>query len=401
MHDVRRVPRRIGIGFAAALLAVVALTTSATAEPCQPADQLDYVAMGDSFSSGYGLIDATGGCNRSAALSYPHRIQAVESFGSFTDISCSGARTRDFSAAQGSNPPQLSALSAETDVVTFTIGGNDLGFTSILTNCAAPGDCRASYGGPTMPTLLSDIHGSVGDRIEAAMGAVRQAAPNAQVFVLGYPDLLPAGPTGLLWGPSCLPVSTVISDEERTALRNVQATLNAEIEARATAVGANVSYVDSFTPSIGHDVCQVDGWVAVATQFHPTPIGHQGMADAALPVIAARLDAVCQASTTTTTTTTTTTAPPSSTSTSGPATTVTTAPGSTTLASTSSTGAGPSTTVAVGVGAGTVGPGGPGGSPAPGGLPRTGVDPGPLAGVGALLVLAGAALALRHRVTAA
>ena len=38
----------------------------------------------------------------------------------------------------GPNPPQFDALDADTQIVTFNIGGNDIGFTGIAENCLSP-----------------------------------------------------------------------------------------------------------------------------------------------------------------------------------------------------------------------------------------------------------------------
>src|SRR5699024_6822100 len=134
--------------------------------------------------------------------------------------------------------PQLDALSASTDVVTFTIGGNDLGFSDIVQNCMVPVvECRSDYGGDTMPVLLDRVRDEFGPRIEMAIRQVLDRAPNARVFVLGYPDLLPAEPTGWRWPLSCGATGAAINDKDRTALRGVQRALNDEIEARTRAVG--------------------------------------------------------------------------------------------------------------------------------------------------------------------
>lgn len=255
----------MGLG---ALVVVFGLVVGAAAAPCNPTATLEYVAMGDSYSSGVGLPDATGECNRSTGYNYPNRIQQDQGFGSFTDVSCSGAKTEHFSTAKNdSSPPQFDALSDTTDVVTFTIGGNDLGFTSILAICALMDDCRDAYGGPGMPKLTAKIAGSVGDSIQQAMEDSAAHAPNADIFVLGYPDLLPATPTGSTWEQSCEPTSLFISDAERNDLRQVQAALNAEIELRVDAAGARVHYVDTYTPSIGHDVLKRP----VGVRLHPVP----------------------------------------------------------------------------------------------------------------------------------
>jgi hypothetical protein len=214
-----------------ALVVVFGLVAGAAAAPCNPTATLEYVAMGDSYSSGVGLPDATGECNRSTGYNYPNRIQQDQGFGSFTDVSCSGAKTEHFSTAKNdSSPPQFDALSDTTDMVTFTIGGNDLGFTSILAICALMDDCRDAYGG--RHAQADGQNRRVGRRQHpAGDGGFSRPCPERHIFVLGYPDLLPATPTGSTWEQSCEPTSLFISDAERND-RQVQAALNAEIELR-------------------------------------------------------------------------------------------------------------------------------------------------------------------------
>ena len=56
-----------------------------------------------------------------------------------TDMSCSSATIASLSAPEstggGTNPAQLSVLSAGTTLVTLGIGGNDVGWGSVITRC--------------------------------------------------------------------------------------------------------------------------------------------------------------------------------------------------------------------------------------------------------------------------
>lgn len=114
--------------------------------PAQPASG-SYVAMGDSFSSGEGVGSYEAGtdapnvnmCHRSSE-SYPRIIAADMNFGSTAFVACSGATTDIvFNGGNTSGgwdePAQMMALSAITQRVTLTIGGNDLGFSGVLTSC--------------------------------------------------------------------------------------------------------------------------------------------------------------------------------------------------------------------------------------------------------------------------
>jgi lysophospholipase L1-like esterase len=127
------------------LLAAIGLeqhrsTGSAARSPKGP-----YVALGDSYTSGPNIPAQTGtpgGCARSDH-DYPSLVaQELElKAADFRDVSCSGATIADLSTPQttsdGVNPTQLSALSATTELVTLGIGGNDMGFSELITRCVA------------------------------------------------------------------------------------------------------------------------------------------------------------------------------------------------------------------------------------------------------------------------
>jgi hypothetical protein len=67
-------------------------------------------------------------------------------------------------------------------------------------------------------------------------------------------------------------------------LRDTEKRLNAMLATQAAAAGA--TYVDVYTPSIGHDACSLPGarWVepllplSPAAPVHPNALGMQGMA---------------------------------------------------------------------------------------------------------------------------
>jgi hypothetical protein len=74
-------------------------------------------------------------------------------------------------------PIQASALNASTNIVTMTIGGNDAGFSPVIQLCVA--------------TLSKNIADKVARHPESTFKTVKKVAPNAQIFVVGYPSLFP------------------------------------------------------------------------------------------------------------------------------------------------------------------------------------------------------------------
>ena len=74
-------------------------------------------------------------CGQSLA-NYPHLVAAALKL-SLTDVSCSGAKTENFTVAQfPDQPPQFDALWPSTEVVTVGMGGNDNNlFATLVEGC--------------------------------------------------------------------------------------------------------------------------------------------------------------------------------------------------------------------------------------------------------------------------
>jgi lysophospholipase L1-like esterase len=84
-----------------------------------------YVALGDSYSSGVGtrvFYEESGECSRSPDA-YGPKIAAAKGY-TLSFQACSGAKTPEV------NEQQLGTLSAATSLVTITIGGNDSGLAT-------------------------------------------------------------------------------------------------------------------------------------------------------------------------------------------------------------------------------------------------------------------------------
>ncbi|ROQ38382.1 GDSL-like lipase/acylhydrolase family protein [Frondihabitans sp. PhB188] len=189
--------------FVAALvmISVVAAPASASAATATG----PYVALGDSYASGYGLPEATGepvsGCGQSR-LDYPHLL-ARELALPLTDVTCAGATTSDVvSRRQLGAQPQVAALSDSTRLVTITIGGNDADLIGTVARCIAVSangpvfstgedSCKATLERDGVNTLNRSIDDTVVPKVRAAFRDIARAAPNARVFVVGYPALFP------------------------------------------------------------------------------------------------------------------------------------------------------------------------------------------------------------------
>ena len=255
-----------------------------------------YVALGDSYASGPDLPDQVGkvaGCEQSNS-SYPYLVARSLRL-KLTDVSCGSATIASLSAPEttgdGTNPAQLSALSSATRLVTLGIGGNDVGWAGVITKCveldlipalipggatSADARCQAYYGsgsGGALQRRIQDTAVSLAD----ALTAIRQRAPDARVYVVGYPDLLPAG------GGSCGHTLGLTEGDVRF-LNDEELRLNSALQQAARAAGDG--YADTYAPSAGHDACAAPAsrWIepllpaAPAAPLHPNATGERGMA---------------------------------------------------------------------------------------------------------------------------
>jgi lysophospholipase L1-like esterase len=245
------------------------------------------------------------GCERSSR-SYPAlvaqrlRLNADQ----VRDVSCSGATIADLSAPQptsdGTNPAQLTALSAATTLVTLGIGGNDIDWAAVLTRCveldlvpalipgtaasgAAP--CQAYYTSGGADQIQQKTQTAAG-HLASALTQIRHRAPRARIYLVGYPALLPPG--------SAACAHTLgITRGDLAFLNDEELRLNTMLRQRAEAAGA--TYIDTYTPSAGHDACSdpASRWIepllpeSPAAPLHPNALGEQGMANAVTGAITA------------------------------------------------------------------------------------------------------------------
>ncbi len=294
MHRANAAPPRSIFG-RTALVACVVVLVAAVAEPAPAAPGDKYVALGDSFTAGplipnQSLVDA--GCLRSDR-NYPSRLapSVAATIPVFADASCSGADTGDMTSAQDvfpfPNAPQFDRLTASTKLVTLQIGGNDIGFSGIIESCATlnpfGSPCRNKYVAGGVDQISARISATA-PKVAAVIDGIRARSPQARIFVLGYPAILPD--TGLGCWPA-LPIAW----NDVSYLRAKHKELNAMIRTQATNKGA--TYVNVYGPSIGKDACASSSvrWVEplvpvnAAAPVHPNARGMQGMANVLRPLV--------------------------------------------------------------------------------------------------------------------
>ncbi len=201
----------------------------------------EYVALGDSFSSGEGSRNYEGpphepagsACHRSPQ-SWPSLVKTELGSSTFVFEACSGAELHDFyeegkydrnvpSTGGGyehltwGEPPQLNGIAPENVIapsvklVTFSVGGNDAGFAEIVRECAAYfprltnkqwakldkecknfGTERVTVGRAAL--IAGENHN--GKSLTYILEQVHMRAPDAWIRVLLYPTLFAMIPSG-------------------------------------------------------------------------------------------------------------------------------------------------------------------------------------------------------------
>lgn len=183
------------------------------------------------------------------------------------DLGVPGQTSRGLLGALSTPSPARSAVQS-ADVVTVTIGANDLDPEPVLTGACA-GDPAGCYGATLAG--IQDVVGRLIDRIHAL-----RAGRATTIQVTGYWDVWKDGAVARGLGPAY-----VAAGDRLTVLAN-------RALGRA-AQGHGASYVDLWTPFRGADGSLDDTGLLAADGDHPDAQGHQVIADAlaATPAAAA------------------------------------------------------------------------------------------------------------------
>jgi lysophospholipase L1-like esterase len=287
------------------IMAVVVLFLSGTAVATAAPQYERYVALGDSYTSGPGILWPR--LDRltcyTSTNDYPALLADNLRLGSYTDASCGGADTTNMLQSQtppipiGTHPAQFSYLRANTDLVTIGIGGNDFSVFGDLTG-TCPGlrasdptgsPCKAQYTVNGVDTMKAKV-AMTGDRVRDVLSGVHQRSPLAKVILVGYPRIAP--PAGTC--PDVLP----FADGDLRWVNEVEMSLNAALQGAAGDDG-RTTFVDMYPASLGHDACAgPDAWIQgkdtnlfAAIAYHPFKAGMVGVANQISRVLGARTGA--------------------------------------------------------------------------------------------------------------
>jgi lysophospholipase L1-like esterase len=252
---------RLRIALSSGLAASLVLLASLVGLSPTHAAGAPYVALGDSYSSGVGtrtyINDGTS-CQRSV---YAYPYLAAQSHGYTLNFqACSGATTSTVTSSQ------LGALSTATQFVTISVGGNDAGFASVITECALPGwasDCNGKIN-----TATTFINNTLPGRLSTLYASIRAKAPTAKVVVVGYPRIFN--------GEDCN-AATFFSPDEESRLNATADLMNSKISAQASAKG--FTFANPTSRFIGHAVCGNPEWLnglsnPTSDSYHPNKTGH-------------------------------------------------------------------------------------------------------------------------------
>lgn len=235
-----------------------------------------FVALGDSYAAGLGAGnygDSTE-CKQSKDGGYPQlwlKLRTVAKFGAVTDASCAGAKINDVRFEQ------LAKLDDTTGWVTLTVGGNDAGWSATLQQCLLGSDqtCDAA-----VDKAVAAAESTLPAALDALYQMIRDRAPNAKVYVLGYPHLVAEPGAGV----TC----DSLTDARRKSLNEGADSLVELIQGRVAAQ-QGFTFVDVRKAFAGHEACTKEPWIHslrddLSESFHPTTEGHKAYADALFAV---------------------------------------------------------------------------------------------------------------------
>ncbi|AEV71881.1 hypothetical protein MycrhN_1258 [Mycolicibacterium rhodesiae NBB3] len=251
-----------------------------------------YVALGSSMAAGPGILPRAEGAPFFAgrsARNYPHLV--AERLGlDLVDVTYSGATTANvLTDPQPGAPAQIDALDGTEDLVTVTIGGNDVGYVPLLFAAGLPQFVRRvpllgdRVTGQLDPAARDRALADVGRSLTNVGRTVRQRAPGARVLFVDYLTLLP--PDG---------AAPPLSESDVATGRHV-----ADELARATAeaaVATGCELVPAAEHSLDHHAWSAQPWT---TRFglplpwrpaplHPNAAGMRAVADLVVAQVSGR-----------------------------------------------------------------------------------------------------------------
>ena len=244
-----------------------------------------YVAIGSSYAAGPGIDPAVGdrpAKARQSLRNYPHLIAHRLGL-DLADVTSSGTTTQDIlRRTQFGQPPQIDAVTVQADLVTVTVGGNDIGYIPSLIEAFLPTWVSQMpvlgqrLRKATQPARADDRLIRTATATALVFAAIRVRAPAARIICVDYLTVLP-----LTYRSEFR-----FDDHTHRALISLAGDLN---DALARACADNhVELVQASTPSLDHHAWSAEPWTTgwipprpgrAAAAFHPTADGMSAIAD--------------------------------------------------------------------------------------------------------------------------
>lgn len=276
---------------------VTAVNGTAQSSPSSPVEirttgysgsYANYYALGDSYTAGDGAPPYHGakGCYRSTN-SYAYLLGS--GIPTPTMIACTGSLLSDIdqtvrsSSVPGTQLSQLLSHPRGKTLITITIGGNDLGFSSEVIKCITSFfSCTRDQSSITQKIT------ALPSRLRQVYQELRSAAPGADIVVVGYPLLFANPSIADCHNPA---VYFGLSGSEMTMIRTLAAQLDSVMAAAATQVGVSNATTQVEQAFAGHEACTAkksEEWIneiaglndLLTDSFHPNASGYKAMAGA-------------------------------------------------------------------------------------------------------------------------
>lgn len=264
-----------------------------------------YIAFGDSFTSGFGLSGAVGlsskgnDCARDFNAAWPPLVNKKLAIANpLTFAACSAATTKDILGggplipkyqprAQIEELPPPEQLNSA--LITIQIGGNDIKYDESFAKCAQAAQATPSKsssfptsGGAPVPGapecqeldwLINNttqvVNASLGKLLEDTFKTIRDRAPKATIIAVGYPHLVDAT-------SACdnTLIGGIFPAETRQRFNDVADLINLQIANAAANAGILSLTTEVVSAFAGHEACSKEEWISTFS-IHPTAVGHE------------------------------------------------------------------------------------------------------------------------------
>jgi lysophospholipase L1-like esterase len=245
--------------------------------PPTPVD-IKMVAVGDSYSTAQGVGNYDSGKADAQCLrgpgAWPRQLQH-DALGIkvITHLACTGAKVPDLFSDYKGNPAQIDPTAHHGDVqlVTLTIGGDDVGFASTLRSCFVTGSSCAKV--PDSPSWRNRLASLKQGLVQDVYPSLRLEYPNALIVHVGYPRITP--PQGIT------PVNCGwLSVPEQGAMDRMETDVENTIQAAVDQFNdPNVQFASALNALKDHWLCTTNSWmnpvnVGAKPEGHPTIDGY-------------------------------------------------------------------------------------------------------------------------------